>query len=213
MPSTCRRQRRYDHRLRDLVQRTGDLTNATDLGVPRSTARGWMVAAPRVVVSVEVADLTEPELRHEILKLRRRVEKLAALLRLALALLHASGFSLSRGRLPDGQDKLRGPTVGTASMWVAELCYAQARVGDRRGAALHLSELTARATTEYISPYDLAIACVGVGENDVALDYLDDAYAQRVMRLLGLGDPEFDGISREPRYQRLLGSLGLPRAG
>jgi hypothetical protein len=31
-------QRRYDHRLRDLVQRTGDLTIATDLGVPRSTA-------------------------------------------------------------------------------------------------------------------------------------------------------------------------------
>jgi hypothetical protein len=39
-----------------------------------------------VVVSLEVADLTEPELRQEILQLRRRVEKLAALLRLALAL-------------------------------------------------------------------------------------------------------------------------------
>jgi hypothetical protein len=45
------------------------------------------------VVGLEVADLTEPELRQEILKLRRRVEKLAALLRLALTLLHASGFS------------------------------------------------------------------------------------------------------------------------
>jgi hypothetical protein len=31
------------------------------------------------VVSLEVADLGEPELRQEILKLRRRVEKLAAL--------------------------------------------------------------------------------------------------------------------------------------
>jgi hypothetical protein len=38
------------------------------------------------VVGLEVADLTEPELRQEILKVRRRVEKLAALLRLALAL-------------------------------------------------------------------------------------------------------------------------------
>jgi hypothetical protein len=85
MTTRSRRQRRYDHRLRDLVQRTGDLTIATDLGVPRSTARGWLRAAPRVVVSLEVADLMEPELRQEILKLRR-VEKLAALLRLALAL-------------------------------------------------------------------------------------------------------------------------------
>jgi hypothetical protein len=101
------RQRRYDHRLRDLVQRTGDLTVAADLGVPRSTARGWLDAAPRVVVSLEVADLTEPELQQEILKLRRRVEKLAALLRLALALLHASGFSLSRERLPEEEAKRR----------------------------------------------------------------------------------------------------------
>jgi hypothetical protein len=29
------------HRLRDLVLNTGDMTIATDRGVPRSTARGW----------------------------------------------------------------------------------------------------------------------------------------------------------------------------
>src|SRR4030095_14822186 len=107
MTNRFRPQRRYDHRLRDLVQRTGDLTIATDLGVPRSTARGWLGAAPRVVVSLEGADLTEPELRQEMLKLRRRVEKLAALLRLAFALLQTSGFRLSGERLPDGQTKLR----------------------------------------------------------------------------------------------------------
>ena len=107
MTTASRPQQRYDHRLRDLVQRTGDLTIATDLGVPRSTASGWLGAAPTVVVSLEVADLTEPELRQEILKLRRRVEKLAALLRLALALLHTSGFTLSGERLPDGHAKLR----------------------------------------------------------------------------------------------------------
>ena len=102
-----RPQQRYDHRLRDLVRRTGDVTLATDLGVPRSTARGWIRAAPTVVMSLEVADLTEPELRQEILRLRRRVQKLAALLRLALALLQTSGFRLSYARLPDGDDKLR----------------------------------------------------------------------------------------------------------
>ena len=59
------------------------------------------------MVSSDVADLTEPERRQEILKLWRRVEKLAALLRLALALLHTSGFSLSRERLPEGEAKLR----------------------------------------------------------------------------------------------------------
>ena len=107
MATTSRAQRRYDHRLRDLVQRTGDVTIATDLGVPRSTVHGWLDAAPRVVVGLEAAALTEPELRQEILKLQRRVDKLAALLRLALALLHASGFSLSRARLPEDDAKRR----------------------------------------------------------------------------------------------------------
>src|SRR6516162_6128319 len=107
MPNTARTQHRYDHRLRNLVQRTGNVTVATDLGVPRSTARGWLCTAPTVVVSLDVADLTEPELRHEILRLQQSVQKLAALLRLALVLLRLSGFTLAGERLPDGPDKRR----------------------------------------------------------------------------------------------------------
>jgi hypothetical protein len=49
MTTTGRFQQRYDHRLRELVQGTGDVTIATDLGVPHSTARGWLGKAPRVV--------------------------------------------------------------------------------------------------------------------------------------------------------------------
>jgi hypothetical protein len=72
MPTPSRAQQRYDHRLQDLVRRTGDLTIATNLGVPRSTARGWLRGTPRVVVTLELANLTEPELREEIRKFRRR---------------------------------------------------------------------------------------------------------------------------------------------
>jgi hypothetical protein len=42
--------------------------NATAHGVPRSTARRWLAGTPLVVVSLEVTDLTEPELRQEILR-------------------------------------------------------------------------------------------------------------------------------------------------
>jgi hypothetical protein len=75
VPTTARPQHRYDHRLRHLVQRTGDVTIATDHGVRRSTARGWLRSAPTVVVGLDVADLTEPEFRQEVLKLRRGVQK------------------------------------------------------------------------------------------------------------------------------------------
>src|SRR3984893_5838921 len=106
MPTTGRPQQRYDHRLEHLVHGTGDVTVATHLGVPRSTARGWLDAAP-TVVCLDVADLTDLELRQEVLKLRRRVQKLAALLRLVLALLRTSRFRLTEDRLPDGRDKIR----------------------------------------------------------------------------------------------------------
>ena len=85
MTTAGRHQRRYDHRLRDIVQRTGDLTIATNLDVPRSTARGWLREAPKVVVSLDVTNLKTSELQQEVLELRRRVKKLRALLRLAIA--------------------------------------------------------------------------------------------------------------------------------
>ena len=49
MPRTARPQQPYDHRVRDLVHRNrnGDVTVATRLGVPRSTARGWLGEVPR----------------------------------------------------------------------------------------------------------------------------------------------------------------------
>ena len=83
------------------------MTVATDLGVPRSTARGWLDAPSTVVVCLDVTDLTESELRQEVLTLRRHVRKLTVLLRLALALLRSSRFSLTGARLPDGRAKTR----------------------------------------------------------------------------------------------------------
>ena len=106
VPTIAGSQQRHDYQLRNLVRRTG-VTEATDLGVPRSTARGWLGETLTVVVSLDVTELTEPELRQEVVKLRRRVRKLMGLLRLMLVLLQTSGFRLSIASLPDGRDKLR----------------------------------------------------------------------------------------------------------
>jgi hypothetical protein len=112
MTTTGRLQQRYDHRLRDLVQGTGDVTIATDLGVPRSTARGWLGKAPKVVVSLDVTDRRASELQQEVVELRRRV-KLTALLRLALAVLRSSGFTLTHERLPTD-----APSSGSCEPWI-----------------------------------------------------------------------------------------------
>jgi hypothetical protein len=68
MPTTARPQHRCDHRLRHFVQRTGDGTVATDVGVARLTARGRLGQAPKVVVSLDKADLRASALQQEVLQ-------------------------------------------------------------------------------------------------------------------------------------------------
>ena len=103
----CIPQQRYDHRLRELVRRTGEVRLATGVGVPRSTARGWLGASYSAVVSLNGADRTEAKLRQEIVTLQRRLTKLAALLRLALVSRPRGGCTLTGERLLDGPDKAR----------------------------------------------------------------------------------------------------------
>ena len=96
MPTTTRLQRRYDHRLRNLVQTTGDLELAIRHGVPRSTARGWRTKTTTEVVSLDVVELDTIRLQHEVIRLRRRVARLVSLLRLVIIVLKVSGISFAR---------------------------------------------------------------------------------------------------------------------
>jgi hypothetical protein len=66
-----------------------------------------LAAAPTVVVSLDFVDLTEPALRREVLKLRRRVQKRSALLRLALAF--ATNLRVSSHRRAPPQRTRRDP--------------------------------------------------------------------------------------------------------
>jgi putative transposase len=105
MPTTTRTQRRYDHRLRDLVQTTGDVELAVRHGVPRSTARGWRTNRTTEVVSLEVLELDTVQLQHQVILLRRRIARLASLLRLVVIVLKVSGVSFARVRLSEGTAK------------------------------------------------------------------------------------------------------------
>jgi hypothetical protein len=98
-----RAPRRYDHRLQELVRETGDLSIATKLGAPRSTAAGWLRGEPQDVVSLDVFDMPQRQLQAEICKLRRRVRILGTVAGLPLALPRVSGFRLDGLRLSEGE--------------------------------------------------------------------------------------------------------------
>ena len=71
MTSTTRIQRKYDHRLRELVRSTGDAEYAIQRGVPRSTARGWLTSTRAEVVTVDVVDMDTLRLQQEVVRLRQ----------------------------------------------------------------------------------------------------------------------------------------------
>jgi hypothetical protein len=105
--SPPRRQQVYDHRLVNLVHRTADITHATGCGVPASTARGWLGREPVEVITHPAFDHSDGELRVRLARLERRLERLTALLRIALAILSVLRPDFTRLRVPDGCDKRR----------------------------------------------------------------------------------------------------------
>jgi putative transposase len=105
MATTTRRQRRYDHRLRDLVRTTRDIDGAVQRGIPRSTARCWMRQPNAEVMTVDVLERNALQLQQEVLRLRSRVQKLTALLRVLLVVFRMSSYALNQVRLPDGSHK------------------------------------------------------------------------------------------------------------
>ena len=106
MTSTTRTQNKYDHRLRELVRSTGDIDHAIQLGVPRSTARGWLTSTGSDVVTLDVVSMDTLRLQQEVLRQQRRGDRLAALLRLVIVVLKLSNVSLSNIRIPEGTAKM-----------------------------------------------------------------------------------------------------------
>ena len=94
----------------------------------------------------------------------------------------------------------------------ALLGRAYALTGERAKAINILEELKAMSQQRYISPFDLAVVCVGLGELDAAFHWFEEAYQQRVFRLVELAMPMFDSLRPDPRWQDLMRRIGLPRS-
>ena len=105
MTPETRTRRRYDHRLRGLVHSSGNIELAIQNGVPRSTAKDWLRRPTPTVVTLDVTAMTEDALRQEVVALRKRNDRLIAMLRLLVVLLRISGFTLVRCRVADGSKK------------------------------------------------------------------------------------------------------------
>jgi tetratricopeptide (TPR) repeat protein len=87
---------------------------------------------------------------------------------------------------------------------------ACAKAGERERALLILKRLETKK--EYVSPGELAVLYVALGERERAFASLERAYAEHDSQLQFLGvDPSFDPLRSDPRFQDLMRRVGLPQ--
>jgi len=172
-----RHLRIYDHRLVQLVQETRDPSIATRLGVPRSTVAGWLRRAPRSVTTSAEGDASLTELRARVARLRKRNQRLTAVLRILFALLRILEPDLSRLRVP-APDKARllraiertRSVVGLRRV-LAVLRLSAARLHAWRTAA-RACELADQSSCPNSSPQRLTPAEVStIGDLVTSVDY------------------------------------------
>ena len=94
-------------------------------------------------------------------------------------------------------------------LYAAHLGYALARAGANDGARSVANKLQQLARTRYVCAYDIAIIYMGLGEKEAAFEWFERAFEERTVRLCELGDPAFDELRSNPRFQALVQRVGL----
>jgi Flp pilus assembly protein TadD len=107
---------------------------------------------------------------------------------------YAEGLRLSGG--------LAGPSFG--------LAHLEAAAGNGQEARRILTELTEARSTRIISAWGIAVLHASLGDVDEAFRWIHVAIEERAPGLIFLRvHPRLDPIRKDPRYNQLVGQLGL----
>jgi len=94
----------------------------------------------------------------------------------------------------------------------AELAHAYGVVGRKSEAQALLREVLAVAEQQYVAPYLIALAYVGLGDSDSAFAWLERAYNVRDNWLPFVNvEPRWDPVRSDPRFESLLRRIKLKR--
>jgi TolB-like protein/DNA-binding winged helix-turn-helix (wHTH) protein/Tfp pilus assembly protein PilF len=98
-----------------------------------------------------------------------------------------------------------------SALMVSALAHAHAVSGNQVEAQKLLRQLIAASRKQYVSPYYIAVVYVGLGQNNVAMTWLDKAFADRSNGLVfAKVEPELDPLRSDPRFVALEHKLNFP---
>jgi serine/threonine protein kinase/Tfp pilus assembly protein PilF len=100
--------------------------------------------------------------------------------------------------------------AGEQSISLSLLVRAAVRAGRPADARRYMDRLLALAEARYVAPTHVAWACGAMGEADLAFQWMEKALEDRDIMVLYLPTAIlYDGIRRDPRFQKLVDRVGL----
>jgi len=95
---------------------------------------------------------------------------------------------------------------------LASLGHLYGLIGRKEKAKEILEDLSARTGKDRVSPYQLALVHVGLGDKEAAMEALQRAYRERATLLSYLKmDPRLDPLRADPQFQDLMAKMNYPK--
>jgi len=99
---------------------------------------------------------------------------------------------------------------GGSMKCLSALAYNFALAGNQEEARKLLARLVEISMTRYVSPYDLAVAQIALGNRDESIQCLEQGYVERAGAMIYLGvDSRFDCLRDDDRFMELLSRIGV----
>jgi tetratricopeptide (TPR) repeat protein len=100
--------------------------------------------------------------------------------------------------------------AGRGGVFVGALGHCLAVSGQQDKARQLLQELQERSRDRYVSPYNLMLIHLGLGDNDAALMWLERALVERTAWLwMTPVEPRFDTLRGDARFREMIARHGL----
>jgi TolB-like protein/DNA-binding winged helix-turn-helix (wHTH) protein/lipoprotein NlpI len=96
-------------------------------------------------------------------------------------------------------------------LMISALAHADALSGNPEEALRLLQQLTTQSRKQYVSPFYVAVVYIALGKTEIAMDWMEKAYADRSNGLVFLKvEPELDPLRSNPRFIALQRRLNFP---